>query len=414
MSTPLIQPSSKRNNPSLADMANYGWAQFGSSGDAVYASGTTFTMTGDRTAYMTRGRRLRIYHAGTAAYKYVTVVSSSYSAPNTTVTVSGNTLLNETYSSIWVDLSPASYAGEIPSGTALSAGDLIYGGTDTMPTRLAIGAVGGLLKTDGSVPSWFAKPTVPGILGNDADGTLAWITTGWLPMGVTLTYSSVDDPTGVVTSSVDLSAVLSVGTRIRFVNGGNTIYGIITAISGTTITFLHEIDPSDSLALTLMANSAITAPFFSYHKAPYGFPVDPLKWSVQTLDTTGATQSSPSAGVWYNLGTISRSVPIGAWRLFYITNLQAVRAASTDTDVVSVTLSTANNSQSDASMTASIRLIGASATLQLVSPASKEKHVVLASKQTFYLNTMATAAIGSIWNRGDNGTTVVRAVFAYL
>src|SRR4051812_35275795 len=121
MSLPYIKPTSRRTAPSLSDSENYGWVQFGTTSDAVYASGTTFTLTGDMTAYMTRGRRLRIYHATSAAYKYVTVVSSSYSAPTTTVTVTGNTLLNETYNSIWVDHSAASHADQLFAGTG-SAG----------------------------------------------------------------------------------------------------------------------------------------------------------------------------------------------------------------------------------------------------------------------------------------------------
>ncbi|NLL02291.1 MAG: hypothetical protein GX265_04650 [Mollicutes bacterium] len=99
---------------------------------------------------------------------------------------------------------------------------------------------------------------------------------GWIPTGETWTYSSVDDPTGVITIVGDKTTKYSLGMRIKFTNGGNTIYGIITAISysspNTTLTFLHEIDPTDSLALHLMGDSAITDNYYSSMKVPFGFP----------------------------------------------------------------------------------------------------------------------------------------------
>lgn len=56
----------------------------------VRVSNTQFTVAGDVTAYYTIGRKLVTNHAGTPVA--VTVSASSYSAPNTTVTVVGNNL----------------------------------------------------------------------------------------------------------------------------------------------------------------------------------------------------------------------------------------------------------------------------------------------------------------------------------
>jgi len=107
---------------------------------------------------------------------------------------------------------------------------------------------------------------------------------GWQDLTTIPIYVSTDDPTGVIKfEDVDLTGVLSVGMRFSFINGGNTIYGIITAdptyaSSDTTITFLHEIDPTDSQALYLMADSAITVPKYSTQKATlFGFPLSRLK-----------------------------------------------------------------------------------------------------------------------------------------
>lgn len=141
--------------------------------------------------------------------------------------------------------------------------------------------------------------------------------TGWNPLGEDLVYVSVDDPTGVVkVEGKDITDKLSVGMRLRFTNGGNVINAIITAITfsvDTTITFLHEIDPADSQALYLLTNSAITLPYFSSQKAPFGFPMSPAKWRVY-VNTGGGSQANPVTGTYYNIGT-SISVPIGDWEL---------------------------------------------------------------------------------------------------
>lgn len=50
----------------------------------VYASATTFTVSGDKTAAYSANRRIKCYDSSTA---YASVVSSSYSNPNTTVTL---------------------------------------------------------------------------------------------------------------------------------------------------------------------------------------------------------------------------------------------------------------------------------------------------------------------------------------
>lgn len=55
--------------------------------DWTYASATTFTVTGDVTARYQKGTKLRCKQGGGWLYFYV--ISSSYSAPNTTVTITG-------------------------------------------------------------------------------------------------------------------------------------------------------------------------------------------------------------------------------------------------------------------------------------------------------------------------------------
>lgn len=143
--------------------------------------------------------------------------------------------------------------------------------------------------------------------------------TGWNPLGQVLTYVSVDDPTGVVkVVGVNVTDKLSVGMRLMFTNGGNVIKAIITAISfssDTTITFLHEIDPTDSQALALMGDSAITLPYYSSQKAPYGFPLSPAKWSIKyDIPTSGSGNFKDGSAIG-QLGSLQTEIPVGAWLL---------------------------------------------------------------------------------------------------
>lgn len=406
MPTPQILPSDRRNNPPLSTTLDDAWRKYGGNAVATYASGTTFTLAGNHTTDFTRGRRLRIYHDTSTVYKYVTVVSSTFGAV-TTVTVSGDTLLNENYSSIWMDLSPVGYSGELPSTTTPAAGDIIYAGADTMFKTLA-------------------KPAAPGVLVNDPTGIPQWVVTGWLPLNATLTYASADDPTIVLTSSVDCSTWLSVGNKMRWVNGGNTIYSIVTAISGTTITCLQEIAPTSAsagggtAARVATANSVITVPVFSYHRSPYGFPMDARKWTIEVTDTSTRSQASPVQNTWYNIGSIVISVPIGAWDLSY--SCSASSAYTTGGSgmagiTVSTTLSSGNNNENDIDFTVRSNMDSyvSAGTLYFVKQHSRSKSVVMSSKTSGFLNFRSTSAsLTAIALENSVTKALIRARCLYL
>lgn len=243
--------------------------------------------------------------------------------------------------------------------------------------------------------------------------------TGWNPLGEDLVYVSVDDPTGVVkVEGKDITDKLSVGMRLRFTNGGNVINAIITAITfsvDTTITFLHEIDPADSQALYLLANSAITLPYFSSQKAPYGFPLSPAKWSVETTDTTSRGQSNPSGNTYYSPGDLSIVVPIGVWKLQYqiVAQMQSTNATTVLSGLVA--LSTSTTSPSDPGLRCGIVMRGANGAMQHVAQVGKEKVLSLTSKATYYpIFASETTLVGNITFRNDIGTLYLTATCAYL
>lgn len=234
---------------------------------------------------------------------------------------------------------------------------------------------------------------------------------GWRSYStVTPTYTSADDPTYTITfAAVDLTSVLSVGMKVKFTNNSTTFYGFITAISFSTNTVVTLYGGTDYD----VANSAITAFQYSTDRAPQGFPMNPDKWTVSVSDTNIYTQASPVAGTWYNLGTTANqiSLPIGVWRVMYKAQLQASNATSVTTYI---TLSTANNSESDTDMTRQGEVSG-SASVRPCVAAWCEKIIAVAAKTTYYLNEkVGTSSLGNLWIRGDNEKTIIRAVCAYL
>lgn len=200
---------------------------------------------------------------------------------------------------------------------------------------------------------------------------------GWTPAGQTWTYASADDPTFTLTISGDHTATYSPGMRVKLTQTTEK-YFIITKVAhsgGTTTLTLYGGTDYD------LANAAITNPYYSMMKAPVGFPLDPTKWTVLVTDSTDRSQAAAAAGTWYNIGTTNSqiSIPIGCWDVQYFITLQQDAAASI---IVTATLSTANNSESDANNSASFT---SSASFN-GGTVSKKNVISVAAKTTYYLN----------------------------
>lgn len=240
---------------------------------------------------------------------------------------------------------------------------------------------------------------------------------GWITAGITWTYVSVDDPTGVIDITGDVRSSVIEGMRIKFTNGGNVIYGIITIVNqtlqsgNTRVTFCHEIDPTDSLALTLMANSAITANYYSMAKCPLGFPTTPDKWTTYAIDTTQRSQAA-TAGSYYNLGTVKLDIPIGVWNVEYHVLTQVNYGSAVNSVGVSVALSTSNNSVSDYDLLYSSLSYLATAIRKV---SSRRKTLSLTSKTAYYLISECDGSAGmTLYNVNDVVSAIIKAVCAYL
>ena len=237
------------------------------------------------------------------------------------------------------------------------------------------------------------------------DAVLSTIASGFTSISATLTFSSADAPTYVCTTSTDLTGIIGVGYRIKLTHSASTKFFIVTAIDASSITLYGGTDYT-------LAATAITAPYYSNVKAPLGFPLDPLKWQVNATDSTERSQV-PVAGTWYNLGSLSITVPIGCWHLSYDSDVYINEPSGGS---VQASLSTANNSESDGDMTCQAYVSAADG---LSTHMHKSKYVNLSTKTIHYLiEKTAQASVDSIRINlsagGETTTSILRAVCAYL
>lgn len=233
----------------------------------------------------------------------------------------------------------------------------------------------------------------------------------WRTSVSTWSYSSADAPTFVISINSDMTAKLQVGMRVKLTQ--TTVkYFIITAVGSysggnTLVTVYGGTDYT-------LANASITSPFYSSAKAPFGFPLDPTKWTVTLSDTSNRSQATPTSTTWYNLGSLSISVPIGIWNPFIKLTFDGVSSGAIGLSIF-FTLSTANNSESNAEYTlhASESASAAETFRQAFSLAGQP--LIAAAKTTYYLNGKSNAVtLSSIAFRGDLSATNVRLVCAYL
>lgn len=234
---------------------------------------------------------------------------------------------------------------------------------------------------------------------------------GWFALGA-CAYVSADSPTFVMNMTGDATGYLGLGNRIKLAQSATIKYFVVTAIGAysggvTPITLYGGTDYT-------LANAAITLPCFSTHKAPFGFPVNPQKWDVVVELTSNTTTNTPTATTWYNITSIN--IPIGAFNVSisggYRVTATLAAIATIDTYV---TLSTANNTESEKRMTNGIASLQPIGSAQVRGEFYRALDMLLTTKATLYLN-QKTAQTGmvSLEMSSTPTTTVLKARFLYL
>lgn len=123
-------------------------------------------------------------------------------------------------------------------------------------------------------------------------------------------YSAWDSTTRIaqITVPTDATTKYNIGDRIKFTQPTDGVkYGILHKIEATTLhVFMHANDDLD--------NEAITAPFFSRKKVPFGFDPRPDKWTLTYL-APGAEAETTGLTVYQQLGSAQLAIGPGAWLL---------------------------------------------------------------------------------------------------
>jgi len=237
---------------------------------------------------------------------------------------------------------------------------------------------------------------------NDAGG-------GWQSVSAAWTYASADAPTFTITVPSGAASIYGVGDRIQLTQT-TAKYFIITVVADTVLTVYGGTD-------YVLANAAISAISYSHNKSPLGFPLDPTKWTVITTDVTARAQASPVSGTWYNLGSITQSIPIGVWQTSYQVSVAGDDASGTIIIDYRVTLSTANNSESDVDFSSrGYQFVNSAVSGTTADTFFRQKTLVLASKTSYYINTQVsgTAPSVNVTNPNDVSKLIIRSICAYL
>lgn len=237
--------------------------------------------------------------------------------------------------------------------------------------------------------------------------------TGWIATGETWAYSSWDSATriGVITVPSDATTKYTLGMRIRISQTtGGTKYGIIHAITSTTLTVFF-------MSGQTFTNETVTSPVYSPLYAPYGFDADPANWQLEVIDTTLRQGNTPTKSVWYlpsgSLCTLA--IGIGKWWVEYYAANRVHSTASSSWASAVVTLSTTTNSETDTNFTSTSGIDQASAgVLTLTCPHWRRRKLTLAAKTTYNLLAMSDCQGTMGGTNGFNSGARITATSAYI
>lgn len=242
---------------------------------------------------------------------------------------------------------------------------------------------------------------------------------GWIDSSSseTWTYSSADAPTFVFNVNAKVDTKYSVGMKVRYVQSSTTKYGIITAVgaySGGNTPITIYGGGGDSGTYTnatsyTMANSAITGNYYSFQKAPYGFPMNVNTWSYIMNNNQYYSITNQTTYVNSNVNTQS-NIPIGNW-IVKFTFLNFV-AASADDHESWYALSTSTSSVSHTELSTYIQTQSYNWWWHS-KPVALNSVINLTSKTIFYCIYKCKASRNCFYYGGVQ-PTIVRCICGYL
>ena len=172
-----------------------------------------------------------------------------------------------------------------------------------------------------------------------------------------------------------------------------------------------------------MGDSAITLPYYSSQKAPYGFPLSPAKWSIKyDIPTSGAGNYKDGSAIG-QLGSLQTEIPVGAWLLKfkltpYLTTTSSSYRFTAMSCNIGISTSTGSFSSEYLKASANIKFNEITGTVRPIYSALvfSEEEIELATKTMYYVIGQAygdtDAYVRLFGNLGSVGW--IKAICRYL
>jgi hypothetical protein len=262
-------------------------------------------------------------------------------------------------------------------------------------------------------------------VSGDADLAIQYTSTGWVEDAESRTwsYSSADAPTYVFSVNDDMTTILSAGMRVRFKQSAGTYkYAIITAVGSysggaTLITAYFGTDYD-------LDNEEVTNMAYSAGKSPFGFPMNPDKWTVETSDFSNNDLSSFNTNEYVNLGSKSITVPVGIWNMYAMARIHLSMTTSPSSTINFVWLLATDSTTTGSTPTGAVSASKAGFQNIVVAAPSSQLAITGSASTQFVLDLSTETIYYFMVNPQFNGTPttkllqmrdfVIRAVCAYL
>jgi len=186
-------------------------------------------------------------------------------------------------------------------------------------------------------------------------------------------------------------------------------YGIVQKVDfATNTTVVIQV----AEGCTIPTTGGVTSVAYSSQKAPYGFPSQRGKWTVEMINRVLPTGQVATVGVWYNNGSMQLVVPVGEWQL---TNNVGVIQVNNTAGAIQLysTLSTTISSEVDTTTTTYAEA-NPQTSFQFQSNRTVNTSLLVSTIYYELIKAAAGVAPITLYLRGDQGSAIIRAENALL
>lgn len=286
--------------------------------DAIYISSTQFSVSTDKTLEFVSGRRLKL-DCGVDGVIYATVNTSSYSDPNTTITIKESELTSNLTTVLYGVVEPGvlgslpdhSHDGSEGSGGSLTLGATTLSGLADTPSDY--GVQGQYLQSTGSGTQW-ADPASTSTFLNLSDTPDSYETGKYL-ISTTSGIEFTNNADGLISEATTLYISVS-GSDIT---GDGSLENPYASFTGP-VEYLKDkqINPNTNIYIRYLDGShTLTSSGINAQYLPHSDRIHVYGTTVLDRNITSVQSSSGSAGAYsviYNVDDVS-NISVGNYML---------------------------------------------------------------------------------------------------